>query len=76
MEDLKNKLTDLKLHIKKLQQKIKTLGVKLDDEIDSEFDISLAEEKILARESFEVGAKRLYITNNVCMHSLFQFYFF
>lgn len=76
MEDLKNKLTDLKLQIKKLQQKIKTLGVKLDDEIDAEYDISLSAERKITRESFEVGAKRLYLTNNVCMHSLFQFYFF
>lgn len=77
IEDLKNELTNLKLHIKNLRQKIKTLGVKLDDENDIDSDISLAEEKKLECESFEVGAKRLYLTNNVCMHSLyFNFIFF
>ncbi|ETE73457.1 Intermediate filament tail domain-containing protein 1, partial [Ophiophagus hannah] len=53
IEDLKNELTNLNLHINNLRQKIKALGVKLDDEKDTESDISLFEERKSAHESFE-----------------------
>ncbi|XP_063173858.1 lamin tail domain-containing protein 2 [Candoia aspera] len=71
---LEDKLTILKLHIRDLQQKMKALGVKLDDETDTESTLSLDERVNLACESFElwseVGQKMTEDTSNVMLRRI------